>query len=236
MAMCGVRPLARKEYESARTSERSETMELAKGVHVLDTYAATTVLTDNRLVLVDTGVADQASKLLDGLSKLNVRPRDLTTIFITHVHPDHVGGLATVKRDSMAKVAASPVEAEFISKKRTYDGPPGPEHQRHPGTPVDLLLRDGQTQDGLRVIFTPGHTRGSISLLDEAHSLLIAGDAFRNEGGVSPMGDEYNVNPKEHRESIKKLARFHFESAVMGHGAPIKSGASAKVVELAKRI
>ncbi len=211
-------------------------MEFLKGVHVLDTYATTTLLVDGRLVLVDTGVADQSSKLLDALAKVKVKPKDLTTIFVTHVHPDHVGGLATIKSDSSAKVAASPVEAEFISKKRTYDGPPGVEFQKHPGTPVDVLLADGQVQDGLKVIHTPGHTRGSISLLDEAHSLLIAGDAFRNENGITPMGDDYNVDPRQHRESIKKLARFHFENAVVGHWAPVKGGASDQIAELAKRL
>jgi hypothetical protein len=44
------------------------------------------------------------------------------------------------------------------------------------------------------------------------------------------------VDPKQHRESIKKLTRFHFENVIVGHGAPMKGGASAKVAELAKRL
>src|SRR2546427_783835 len=90
--------------------------------------------------------------------------------------------------------------------------------------------------DRLRVILTPGHTRGSMSLLDETRSLCIAGDALNNEGGLAPMPDKYNVDPKQHRQSIKKLATFHFENLVMGHGAPIKGGAVAKIAELAKRL
>ena len=209
-------------------------MELLKGVHVIETYATTTLLVDDRLVLVDTSADSDGGKILDYLAKIKMKPRDLATIFITHTHPDHVGGLAAIKKDSPAKVAAHRIEAEFISRKRVYDGPPGV--QRHPGTPVDVLLEDGQTHDGLRVIFTPGHTRGSISLLDETRSLLVAGDAVNNESGLMPMDDRYNVDPKQHRESIKKLAMFAFENAVFGHGAPIKGGASAKIGELAKRL
>jgi len=163
-----------------------------------------------------------------------VKPKDLSTIFITHTHPDHVGGLAAIKHGSPAKVASSRIEADFIARKRVYDGPPGV--QRHPGTPVDVPLDDGQMHDGLRVIFTPGHTRGSMSLLDESRSLCIAGDAVNNESGLKPMPDQYNVDPKQHRASIKKLATFHFESVVMGHGTPIVGGASAKIAELAKRV
>jgi len=208
-------------------------MELLKGVHVIETYATTTLLVDDRLVLIDTSSDADGGKILDYLAKIKVKPRDLSTIFITHTHPDHVNGLAAIKHGSPAKVASSRVEADFISRKRVYDGPSGP--QSHPGTPVDVPLDDGQSHDGLRVILTPGHTRGSMSLLDETRSLCIAGDALNNEGGLAPMPDKYNVDPKQHRQSIKKLATFHFENIVMGHGAPIKGGASAKVAELAKR-
>src|SRR3990170_3010042 len=89
---------------------------------------------------------------------------------------------------------------------------------------------------GLRVIFTPGHTRGSMSLLDETRSLLIAGDALNNEHGLGPMDDQFNVDPQQHRASIKRLATLQFDTAIFGHGAPMKGGASARVTELAKRL
>jgi glyoxylase-like metal-dependent hydrolase (beta-lactamase superfamily II) len=209
-------------------------MELLKGVHVIETYATTTLLVDDRLVLVDTSADADAGKVLDYLSRIKVKPNDLSTIFITHTHPDHVGGLAAIKHSSPAKVASSRIEADFIARRRVYDGPPGV--QRHPGTLVDVLLDDGQVYDGLRVILTPGHTRGSMSLLDETRSLLLAGDAANNESGLRPMDDRYNVDPKQHRESIKKLTAFQFDHAVFGHGAPIKGGAKAKFADLAKRL
>lgn len=212
-------------------------MEVLKGVHLFDTYANTYAIVDNRLVLVDTSAELDAKKLLAGLAKANLKPRDLSTIFITHVHPDHVSGLARIKQDAAsAKVVSSRIEAEFIAKRRTYDGPPGAERQKQPPTPVDLALDDGQVQDGLKVVFTPGHTRGSISLLDESRSLLIAGDAANNEAGLGPMDDVYNVDPRQHRESIKRLATLHFENAVFGHGKPIVGSASAQFVALAKRL
>lgn len=210
--------------------------EILKGVHMVDTYANTFFLVDQRLVLVDTGTADGGPKVLDYLKRIRMKPSDIGTIFVTHTHPDHVGGLAAIKKVSPAKVAASRVEADFISKRRTYTGPPGAAAQRHPGTPVDAPLDDGAVLDGLRVIFTPGHTTGSMSLLDPARSLLIAGDAVNNEGRLQPMDDAYNVDPKRHRESIKKLATFDFESLVMGHGTPVIGGASARVKELAARL
>ena len=210
--------------------------ELLKGFHMMETFANTFFLVDQRLILVDTGVPDAAPIILAYLKKVRMKPSDLGTIFITHTHPDHVGGLAAIQRETPAKVAAHRIEADFISKKKTYTGPPGAARQTHPGTPVDILLEDGKVQDGLRVIFTPGHTTGSISLLDATRSLLIAGDAVNNESRLGPMDDRYNVDPKQHRESIKKLAGFDFENLVMGHGAPIIGGASQRVKELAARL
>ncbi len=212
-------------------------MEVLKGVHHIDSYANSYVLVDNRLILIDTSSESDAKKILTYLDKAKIKPRDLVSIFITHVHPDHVSGLARIKRDAVgAKVVSSKVEAEYISKRRVYDGPPGAERQKQPPTPVDIALEDGQSHDGLRVIYTPGHTRGSISLLDETRSLLIAGDAANNESGLGPMDDAYNVDPRQHRESIKKLATFHFDNAVFGHGRPILGGASTQFAALAKRL
>ncbi len=211
-------------------------MEFLKGVHVIETYATTALVLDNRLILVDTSAEGDAKTILKYMDKVKVKPRDLATIFITHVHPDHVGGLASIKKDSPAKVVSSTIEADFISKKRIYDGPPGAQSQRHPGTHVDVALEDGQAYDGLKGIFTPGHTRGSISLLDESRSLLFAGDAANNEKGLGPMDDQYNVDPRQHRQSIKKLATFHFENAIFGHGTPIKGGASKQFQDLAQRL
>lgn len=212
-------------------------MEVLKGVHFINSYANTYVVVDDRLVLIDTSSEPDAKTILAYLGKAKIRPKDIGTIFITHVHPDHVSGLAKIKLEaSGAQVASSKAEADFISKRRTYDGPPGVAYQKHPGTRVDVLLEDGQTHDGLRTLYTPGHTRGSISLLDESRSLLIAGDAANHEGELRPMDDKYNVDPRMHRESIKKLAQLHFENAVFGHGTPIVGGASAQFAALAKRL
>src|SRR5207247_10667425 len=106
-------------------------MEWLKGVHVIETYATTTLLVDDRLVLVDTSADADAGKVLDYLSRIQVKPKDLSTIFITHTHPDHVGALAAIKHDSPPQVASSRVAAEVIAPERADDGPP--RSQRPPG-------------------------------------------------------------------------------------------------------
>lgn len=194
--------------------------------YVFETNGHTALLAAGRLMLIDTGTDAAGSKLLPELEKTNYKPTDIEDIVITHTHPDHVGGLAKLKELSGARIASHKVEAKFISKEDTYQGPPGPGSQRHPGTPVDVMLEDGQEFEGLLVIHTPGHTPGHISLLDTERSLLFAGDSFRNDpSGFAPMPDKFNIDPDLHRTSIKRLADYNFEKVIFGHGDPVDSGA-----------
>ncbi|MCE7737623.1 MAG: MBL fold metallo-hydrolase, partial [Candidatus Heimdallarchaeota archaeon] len=188
----------------------------------LDVNGHCALITSNRLILIDTGTQPDAIDLIAEIEKTGYKATDIESIIITHTHPDHVGGLAHLKDMSNATIAAHELEADYISKKKIYNGPPGPESQHHPGTPIDNLLKDGQIYDGFLVIHTPGHTPGHISLLDTELELLIAGDALRNDSeGLTPMPDMFTLNPYEHRQSIKKLNNYDFKHLIVGHGHPV---------------
>lgn len=218
-------------------------MEVVQGVHKFDTYANSYLVTGNRLVLVDATKDPDAKGVFQGLEKARLKPTDITTIVVTHTHPDHVTGLAALKEKTRAEVVAHEIEAPFIMRHTTYPGPPGP--QKHVAVPVDRMVKDGESFDGFTVIHTPGHTPGHMSLLDKERSLLIAGDAVctgDDHGpidrtlGVGPMDDNYNIDPKQHRQSIKKLAKFDFENLVCGHGPAIVGGAGKRVRDYANRL
>jgi len=210
-------------------------MEVVKGVHLIETYANCALISNNRLVLIDTSVDDTAKDIFSWLRKNGHAPGDLTSVIITHTHPDHVLGLKAVKsRAPGAKVAAGKDDADYIARTKVYPGPPGP--QRHDAVPVDVRLEDGQSYEGFLVIHCPGHTPGSIALLDRERKVLVAGDTMNHEKGLGPMSDKYNIDPKAHRQSIKKLANYEFETVLFGHGGPILRGGSQQVKALAARL
>ncbi len=207
-------------------------MEVVKGVHLIETYANCAIFSDGRLILVDTSADDGAKDIFSWVRKNGHAPGDITTVIITHTHPDHVLGLKAVKsRAPGAKVAVGKDDADYVMRTKDYPGPPG--KQRHDPVPVDVRLEDGQSYEGFLVIATPGHTPGHISLRDKERKLLVAGDAVNNETVLRPMSDQFNIDPKAHRASIKKLANYEFETVIMGHGKPILRGAGAAVKKLA---
>ncbi len=209
-------------------------MKVVEGIHTLETFAQTALVVDSHLILIDTGVDAKASDLLKSLDKIGYQPKDIEFIVITHTHPDHVGGLKTMVNKTEATVVAHEIEIPYISRKEVYPGPPGP--QRHQAVDVTKAVKDNDVFEGLLVIHTPGHTPGSIALLAREKSVLIAGDSVSNEGGLKPMDDRYNIDPKQHRESIKKLAQFDFEHLIPGHGDPLIGNASKKLKELVKKL
>ena len=59
---------------------------------------------------------------------------------------------------------------------------------------------------------------------------------MNTEKGLGPMPDQYNIDPKQHRQSIKKLANYEFETVIVGHGKPILKGAAAQVRAIAAKL
>lgn len=215
-----------------------------KGVHRVKVYANCYLLVDDKVILIDTSKDAAAKAILDYLPKARLQPRDIQHVIVTHSHPDHCNGLATVKGQAPgARVAAHAADADAVEGKpylhRPVDGP-----VPWKGVKVDDRLKDGQRYEGLRVIHTPGHTPGHIALLDEDRSLLLAGDGFTTDPGsgdvvkdlgIGFMSDAYNADPGAHRASVRKLAEFEFEAALLGHDEPLLQGAGRKVKELAQR-
>jgi glyoxylase-like metal-dependent hydrolase (beta-lactamase superfamily II) len=158
-------------------------------------------------LLVDSGLKHQSclDSLRQQLAALNVSPRDIKWLLITHFHPDHFGLAAEVKAMSGAQIilhrldwdvlqfikAAKGLSGETTSQWLTSLGVlphelDGYDRVFEFGTALfpaqvepDLLL-DGEEQPvgdmGLRAILTPGHTPGHICVYDEENRLLFSGD------------------------------------------------------------
>ena len=98
----------------------------------------------------------------------------------------------------------------------------------------DTLLKEGDWIEGLTCIHLPGHTPGSIGLLDEESKTLFAGDLLRWDGkslAEGPAG--FTMDLLRSQESIRKIVSLAFDTLLIGHGEPLRSDAAAKVREFA---
>ncbi len=92
-------------------------------------------------------------------------------------------------------------------------------------------LGDGDTVFDLRVIATPGHTPGHISLLDESAGILVAGDSLNGTDGTGLTGanPQYTPDMATANQSIAKMAGFDYSVVLVGHGEPVAENGSSLV-------
>ena len=189
-------------------------------------------------VLVDTGFPHTYASLAARLEETGAP--DL--IVLTHIHPDHTGGLAELRRVSAAPVAMHPVDAQLLREGR--GGRPvqaGPDADPQvvarlnegvsiPPGDVDIELKDDADVPGfpgLRAIHAPGHCAGQVVLL--WNGVLFADDAASNRDDltVPRVAEDYELTER----TLGRLSKLDFDAAVFGHGAPIEQGASAAFAE-----
>ena len=191
------------------------------------------------LTLIDTGTPGAASMVVDALGALGRAPEDVERILITHRHADHAGNAAELARLTGAEVHVAPVEAPFVTEGREQDLPRAATPLGKAMVPyvkvalpwrldpvaAESTLVEGASIGPFRVLETPGHTAGHVSLLWEERGVLFAADAAANLTAVGPhpAADD----PDRARDSFRRLARLDFDSACFGHGRAIKAGASA---------
>jgi glyoxylase-like metal-dependent hydrolase (beta-lactamase superfamily II) len=96
----------------------------------------------------------------------------------------------------------------------------------------DILLEDGQllTEYGLaaKVLYTPGHTKGSIAILTDNGRLFI-GDTLSNR--TRPAYSPFIENEQELHDSLVILKRTNSRMVYPGHGRPFSFEALLSVME-----
>ena len=190
---------------------------------------------DGSLTLVDAGLKGADRKVLAALQQLGKAPTDVQRILLTHAHNDHAGGLAKVKDATGGAVIAHDRDATYL---RTGTTPQldrstlkGRLANRARGSFAKVEVAETFADDtvlpiagGLRVVHTPGHTPGHVSLLHEATGVLITGDSIFNVRGLRYSPATFCTDIRLSRETADRLADLEYDVAAFTHGAHIPRG------------
>jgi len=192
------------------------------------------IKTNNGYILVDSGIPGHEKKIRDAFSKLDVDPRSVTHIILTHGHLDHIGCLAYARVITGAKVICHRSIADKLTAGEYEEAVPrsafwmifnGPvswllRSRLRPVTP-DVLFDEELSLDdfGVRgkIIHTPGHSPGSCSIILDNGEALIGDLVRKNRLGNIDTGLFYD-NQDQIFESLEKVAGHNPATIFLSHG------------------
>jgi len=161
----------------------------------------------DEVCLIDSGVASSQNIIFDYLMKTARRSREISLLVLTHSHPDHMGAAPAIKKATGCSVAAHEKEKAWIedAELQARERPvPGFFSLVEGSVKVDRLLAEGDGFDlgGIeaRVIHTPGHSPGSVSLWLPGEEALISADAVPVAGDL-PIYEDF----QQSAASIRRL-------------------------------
>ena len=167
-------------------------------------------------MVVDPG--GEPEKIIEVLDILGIE--ELKYIFVTHCHADHIGGINELKRAKKGKILISRDDAEGL-----YNDQISLAYYikiEHPELEADSRIDDGDLihvgDIEFKVIATPGHTKGGVSLYCEKERLVFTGDTMFS--GTWGRTDLPTSNFEELMDSItNKLMKLPGETICYpGHG------------------
>ena len=223
-------------------------VQIAQGIYRLPTLGSfinsyALINNDSSITLVDCGLEGSYKKLIKDLARIGKHPKDVANIILTHAHDDHVGGAARMIEECEVKNVMMHEEDSHLPPTGKT---PSRDDSRLSGKIMKLLpdkgyepfevtkkLKDGEiinTAGGLKVIHTPGHTDGHISLLHLESKTLITGDSIFNMASRMAWAlSGFCVNYKQSQDTARKFLDLDFKNACFTHGPEIRDSGKSRI-------
>ena len=169
--------------------------------------------------LVDCGLSNTTTELLDGIAETDVDPERLV---VTHADRDHVGGFDAVVRDHWVET--------YVPEGAVVDT----EYE------IDHRYSDGDVIAGFEAVHTPGHRDHQHVLIDETRNggngIAVLADALSGSDQRGLPAGYFHLPPAVYTDdlglaerSLERLLEYEFDAGLVYHGSSVLEGARAKL-------
>ena len=208
------------------------------------------IIQDKGVIMIDGGAPKKRKAFIKSTKKTSITPEDIKLLILTHGHWDHIGSAKDIKEITGAKIALHKREKDWLEKS-LKPLPPAVtlwgkifakvmgtfmSFVHIPATHVDIIFGDEEfalAEFGIagKVISTPGHSPGSVSVL------LETGDAF--VGDLAMNGFPLRLSPglpifaediQKVKDSWKLLLDNGATRVYPAHGKPFPADIIRKVL------
>ena len=198
------------------------------------------IIRDEGTILVDSGYPGSEDTILEKLHEIGGSPEDVRLIVLTHGHADHAGSAAALREKTGAKVAVHRLDADKVREGRQGKlHPTGftgrifwlffgqKKASMYPAFEPDILIDDALELEeyGVRgkVIHTPGHSPGCVSVILKSGDAIVGDLIFPSVPSEKPSLPFWADDPEEALRSIKKLIDNAPGNIYIAHGRAYSS-------------
>jgi hydroxyacylglutathione hydrolase len=201
------------------------------------------IIKDKGVVMIDGGPPGRGEEIKKFFDSIAVKSEEIQLVILTHGDFDHTGSAGDIREMTGARIAIHKRDKSNLEEGR-FNWPPGItlwgkfshflfapffKHKRFPSTKADITLTDEDFPlneygiDG-KIIYTPGHTAGSVSVLLRDGEAFVGCLAHNNiPFRLSPGLPVYGEDLARIKESWKILISQGAKMIYPGHGHPFKA-------------